>query len=315
MKKFNSIATLVLLAAAVCVTPAHAVSKETIQLQTQIADLQKAVAQLQQSNDERMGVMKDLVQQTADSVNRMSVTVDNLQKHSTARQEAEGAKLDQVSGQVQSLNDSLDELKARLNAITKTLSEVLNQQQSINAKLDNPPPAVVAPAGTSPAPQPDTTSPTTKPANPPVGTTGKKGKPAVEAPTAPPVEELYQTAYGDYNAAKYGLAVAEFNDVIKYYPDNNLAGNAYFYLGEMDYRASKFTAAAKNYDKVLEQYPTNNKTAVSHLRKGESLIALKQTDAGVRELRSLIARFPNSPEALQARSKLNGMGVPVTPRK
>ena len=61
--------------------PAHAVSKEMIQLQQQIQDLQNAVAKLQQSNDERMGVLKDLVQQTADSVNRMSVTVGSLQQH------------------------------------------------------------------------------------------------------------------------------------------------------------------------------------------------------------------------------------------
>ena len=34
----------------------------------------------------------------------------------------------------------------------------------------------------------------------------------------------------------------------------------------------------------------------------------------IRELRALIQRFPNSPEAMQARSKLSGMGIPVTPK-
>ncbi len=42
---------------------------------------------------------------------------------------------------------------------------------------------------------------------------------------------------------------------------------------------------------------------------------MKQTDAGVREYRALIQRFPNSPEAMSARSKLNGMAIPITPRK
>jgi TolA-binding protein len=46
-----------------------------------------------------------------------------------------------------------------------------------------------------------------------------------------------------------------------------------------------------------------------------ALIALNQKDAGVREFRTLIQRFPNSPEAMQARSKLSGMGVTVTPRQ
>ena len=67
--------------------------------------------------------------------------------------------------------------------------------------------------------------------------------------------------------------------------------------------------AIKNYDNVIEQYPASNKVPVSRLHKGKALIASKQNAAGVRELRSLIQRFPNSPEAMQARSKLSGMGV------
>jgi len=69
-----------LAAFALAATPAFAVNKDMVQLQTEVSDLQQAVAHLQQSNDERMGVLKDLVQQTADSVNKMSVTVEGLQQ-------------------------------------------------------------------------------------------------------------------------------------------------------------------------------------------------------------------------------------------
>src|ERR1700684_1817565 len=92
------------LACALAATPAFAVNKDMVQLQTEVQDLQEAVAHLQQSNDERMGVLKDLVQQTADSVNKMSVTVEGLQQQMRTQQEAATGKLDQVSGQVQSLN-------------------------------------------------------------------------------------------------------------------------------------------------------------------------------------------------------------------
>src|SRR5947209_1971367 len=93
----------------IAATPAFAVNKDMIQLQTQIRDLQDAVSHLQQSNDERMGVLKDLVQQTADSVNKVSVAVEGLQQRMNTQQEATSGKMDQLSGQVQSLNDSLDE--------------------------------------------------------------------------------------------------------------------------------------------------------------------------------------------------------------
>ncbi|ADV82806.1 tetratricopeptide repeat protein [Terriglobus saanensis] len=301
--------------ALLCVRPMHAVNRDMVQLQTQIQQLQDSVARLQQSNDERMGVLKDLVQQTADSVNRMASTVDALQKHVSAQQDAEGAKVDTVSGQVQSLNDSVDELKARLGRIEKALADIQSTQQSVNAKLDSAAPAAGTPAPASPS---DFSAP------PP---SGKKGATRVDPvaaapveqqpaqPAAPPLRDLYQTAYGDFVGAKYTLASAEFGDVVKFYPDDPLAGNAYFYLGEIDYKAGKFNSAAKNYDHVLEQYPGNAKIPVSHLRKGQSLIALKQNEAGIRELRSLIQRFPNSPEATQARSKLSAMGVPSTARR
>ena len=115
-------------------------------------------------------------------------------------------------------------------------------------------------------------------------------------------------------SAKYPLAASEFADVVRTHPDSPLAGNAVYYQGEIDYRAGRYGAAAKNYDKVLEQYPDNNKVPAAHLHKAQALLQLKQTDAGIRELRALVQRFPNSPEAVQARSKLTGLGVPVRPR-
>ena len=128
-----------------------------VQLQTQVQELQTAVARLQQSNDERMGVLKDLVQQSADSVNKMSVAVDALQQQMRTQHDSTNTKLDQFSGQVQTLNDSLDEVKARLNNLEKAMKSVQDQQQSIDAALQNlapnPPPH---PVRTARQPLPDT---------------------------------------------------------------------------------------------------------------------------------------------------------------
>ena len=298
---------VVLLVTVLAVHPARAVNKDMLELQAQIQQLQAAVAHLQQSNDESMGALKLLVEQTADSVNKMSITVNGLALKSQNQQDAFTAKSDQLSGQIQSLNDSLDEVKARMARLEKMLKDVQGQQQSMAASLQNMVQANTAtptsPSGPSPAgPALPATQPGSSPALPP------------GANAAPPVDNLYGTALNDYMAAKYTLATAEFNDVVKNYPDDPLAGNATFYLGEINYHAEKFAPAVRDYDKVIEQFPDNNKVPSSHLHKGEALIRLAQRDAGVRELRALIQRFPNSPEATQARSKLNGMGVPIKPR-
>lgn len=325
MNRPSLIATILALTLTV---PAFAgTNKDMVQLQTQIQQLQDAVARLQQSNDERMGVLKDLVQQSADSANRLSTNIDALQKQLAAQQTADGAKGDTVSGQVQALNDSLDEMKARMARLEKVLNDVQGQTQNISAAIQNgqAPANTIQPAAGQPSSpgQPASATPTT--AVPQDTTAPPPAAQSLNAPPVPlgrpssttsaaPVDGLYRAAYNDYIAAKYPIATSEFLDVIKSYPDNTLAGNAYYYLGEIDYRGGKFAQATKDYDKVLEQFPDSNKTPAAHLHKGEALIQLHQNDAGVRELRALIQRFPVSPEATQARSKLNAMGVPVRPR-
>ena len=173
------------------------------------------------------------------------------------------------------------------------MQAIQSQLQNVNGGLPPQPngSAGPAPGGAAPAGQ------------------GPGGEAA--APQAPPVDQLYQGGLRDYNSAKYNIAASEFSDVIHYYPADPLAGNAQFYLGEIAYRQGKYADAIKSYDAVLEQYSGNSKAAAAELRKGQSLIAMGQKDAGVRELRTLIQRYPQTPEAQEGRSKLNGMGVRI----
>jgi tol-pal system protein YbgF len=300
-----------------CSSPAFAANKDMVQLQTQVQQLQDAVARLQQSNDERMGVMKDLIQQSADSINKMAVTVDGLHRQLQTQQEAQGTKVDQLSGQIQSLNDSVDEIKARLGSLQKLMQDIQGQQQSMNANMQNTPQSggSASPVPVNPIPAPSgPTTPVPRKGKPSAGVPQAADSPPPVGPAVPPADELYKTALGDYMAAKYALASSEFGDVVKNYPDNPLSGNSYYYQAEIDYRGGRYAAAIKSYDSVIEQYSDSNKVPVAHLHKGMALIALNQKDAGVREFRTLIQRYPNSPEAMQARSKLSGMGVTVTPR-
>src|ERR1700679_807487 len=123
MTSTRRLSIAIFLLAASLTLPAHAVSKEMVQLMTQVQQLQDSVARLAQSNDERMGVLKDLVQQTADNVNKMSVSVDALTKAMATQQDAQNGKIDQISGQIQSLNDSLDEMKAEVAKLNKAMQD------------------------------------------------------------------------------------------------------------------------------------------------------------------------------------------------
>jgi tol-pal system protein YbgF len=278
--------------------PAHAVSKEMIQLQTQVQQLQDALQHLQQSNDQQMGVLQHLVEQTADSVNRMSQTLTTLQQQVQTQETQGGGKVDQLSGQIQGVNDSIDELKTRMAKLDKSLQDIQSQLQNVNAQ-----PGGMAPGGMTAQPgQPGQPGPA-------------MGQPGAQQPQAPPVDQLYQSALRDYTSARYDVASGEFGDVIKFYPQDDLAGNAYFYLGEIAYRKGDYPTAIHNYDAVLEQFSGNPKAPAAQLRKGLAELDSNQRDAGIRDLRALIQRYPQTPEAAQGRSRLNGMGVRITPEK
>src|ERR671924_1326207 len=92
-----AIFTLLLALLVVPVSPAFAVAKEIVQLQTQVQALQDQMARMQQSFDERMGVMRNLVEQSTDNINRMGTAVDNLQKAVQQQAADTSGRVDQVS--------------------------------------------------------------------------------------------------------------------------------------------------------------------------------------------------------------------------
>jgi len=297
-----------LLLAAMMLTslPAHAASKEIIELQTQVQQLLDMVQRLQSTVDSRFGLVQHLVEQSTDNINQMNATVSALQLKLNAQSEASNGKLDAVSGQVQSLNDSLDELKSRIAKLDKQMQDIQSQMQTVQAQA----------AGGASTPQPGQPLPDgTNGANG-AGATNLPAAPGAPAPQtqAPPLQDTYQGGLRDYNAAHYDLASSEFGDVLQYYPNDDLAGNAQFYLGEIAYKQQKYKDAIKAYNAVLENFSGSPKAPAAQLRKGLALLQLSQRESGVHELRSLIQRYPQTPEALQARSKLNALGVRINPK-
>ena len=257
-------------------TPAWGVSKEIIELQTQVQQLQDQMTHMKQSFDERMGVMKNLLDQNTDSMNKTATAMQGLQAFLQKQQGDSGAHVDQLSGQIQTLNDSLDELKARLAKVSKQLEDMQSAQQSLAAQQS------------------------------------QQTQAAQQQASAPPPDVLYNNALRDYNANNNDLATQEFSDYIKYYPNTDLSGNSHFYLAEIAYRQGNYAVAVKNYDLVIQSFPDGNKAAAAEMKKGFALIELGQKDDGIAALRHVIQRFPRSNEAIQARERLRKQGAAVS---
>ena len=103
-----------------------------VQLQTQVQQLQDMVQHLQTSNDERMGVIVNLVQQNTDNVNKLMAAMGALQVTLKTDNDQRGAGSTQLSAQIQSLNDSVDELKTRIANLTTQMQAIQSQLQNVN---------------------------------------------------------------------------------------------------------------------------------------------------------------------------------------
>ena len=254
---------------------AFAVNKDIIALQAQVQQMQDMMMSMQQSNDERYATMHNLMQQTSESVGKVASQVEAMQKAAQDQQGAQGNSLQQLSGQMQSMNDSLDELRARLDKLEK---------RSIRSHHSSPLLAAGQPMGAGQAMaangQPGGDQPQGASDQPP-------------APQAPPLDQLYQSAASDYNAAKYNLSSQEFADVIKFYPQSPQAANAQFYMGEIDYRAGNYKSAIDNYSAVLSQYRRQ-------LQGSHSAVAQGGIRAGPGSARSRHSRFARAHSALSA---------------
>ncbi len=270
--RFTTLAIIVV--PLIAAMPVWGANRDLVQLQTQVQALQDQMSGMKQSFDERMGVMKNLLDQNTDSINKVTTVINNLNTTLQKQQSDSGSHVDQLSGQIQALNDTLDELKARLAKVSKQLEDMQAAQQNISAQ---------------------------------------QAQQQAQA-QAPPPDVLYNNGLRDYQGGKYDLATQEFSDYIKFYPNTDLAGNSYYYLADIAYRGGNYQEAAKNYDQVLQNFPTGNKAAAAELKKGFALIELGQKDDGVTSLRHVIQRYPRTPEAGQARDRLQKLGVSASSR-
>ena len=268
-------------AGAVLLAPARvgAVDREVIQLLQLVTQLSQSHQALQMAVTQNAAVEKTLIEQALDSVSKLTLTMGSMQKSIQDMQANSGARLDTMSTQVQGVSDNLQELLARMGKINQQLTDAQTAIQGIDAKLaaSTPPPAA---AGAAAAP-------------------------------VPSADLLYSNGLRDLNGKKYDLALQEFQDYLKHYPETDLASNAQFYLGEIAFAQEQYAQAMDAYTKVLENYPKSFKLAPARLKKALALIQVGEKTTAIRELRNVVRLYPGTEEDRRARAKLKELGATV----
>src|SRR5215469_12609818 len=115
--------------------PVMAVAREIIELQRDVTSILQGQKDLQTQMTQDHTVQKTLIEQSADTVNKLNGTMSSLQKSVQDVQANSGTRLDTMSTQVQGLSDNLEEIKSRLGKLNQQLVDLQNSVQSIDARL------------------------------------------------------------------------------------------------------------------------------------------------------------------------------------
>mgnify|MGYP000570710710 CR=1 FL=1 len=130
-------------------------------------------------------------------------------------------------------------------------------------------------------------------------------------------EQVYTQAMRDKDSGNADVALIEFQDYLRCWPNEEKAGDAQFYLAETLYNLKKdFETAVTAYDTVLEKYPDHKKAPDAMYMKGRALMMSDQRVKAKQVLQELIKIYPNSEAARRAKGVVASMAqTPATKKR
>ncbi len=117
-------------------------------------------------------------------------------------------------------------------------------------------------------------------------------------------KRAYDEAFMALKDGRYAESARRFQSFISQYPDSDLAGNAYYWLGESYYVTQNYRVALDTFDTLLARFPANQKAPDALLKTGYCQYELKQWDAAEKTLADVTTRYPETTVARLAQSRL-----------
>jgi tol-pal system protein YbgF len=285
-------------------SPAAAQNREHLQMNADLRMLQEHVSRLQLSVN-RLDARID------DTNTRLDAAVNATTKGFADQQ----LLINQLSATLASVRERLDDNSVRVSQLgqeftairegVRRLTEQINTLVGLlQPEVDAAPPL----AGTPPqaAPPAAGNTPTT-PADQAAAEPASPNLTPVIIPQS--ATYIYGQAQADYHSGRYESAIEGYREVIETFPDAPDAANAQFQIG-MSYNLMKnCRAAIPEYQKLIDNHPTSERRHEAIYMLGYCYADVGQRANAQRAYQQVIKEYPESISAIQARTRLEGMGI------
>ena len=199
------------------------------------------------------------------------------------------ATISQMQANQAELASKMDELNRNLSVSNENLAQTGSQLTDLSTKLDDIT-AVIRPG------QPAKVS----------SAENDEELPVVAAKPANAVlpSDLFAEAKNHLDKGSYEAAATGFKLYTTKYPQSAQTDQAYMYMGDAYIAVGQTKKGAIAYATLLQQFPKSKLVPAARLKYALSIVPLGKTDEAKKYLSSVVAEFPNAPEATQAQAEL-----------
>jgi tol-pal system protein YbgF len=118
----------------------------------------------------------------------------------------------------------------------------------------------------------------------------------------PQARAAYESAYNRLLQRDFKAAASGFRDFLANHPDDPLAGNAQYWLGETYYVRGQYREAAESFLNGYREYRDSDKAPATLLKLGMSLYQMGQQEEACSAFSELENNFPGAPASLKQRA-------------
>jgi tol-pal system protein YbgF len=253
-------------------------------------------------DDEARKKIADLQQQVQNQNQATQASLAELKKNQQALEQRfaaieaviKGQGLMDLLGQIERLNQDLNQVKGQLEVATHNIDTAQQRQRDLYGDVDGR--LRKLESGSSPSAAMSSDAPVAAPAS---------AANAASAASAANEAKDYASAQALSGAGKHKEAFDAYEKFLQTYPNSSLAPDAQYSLGYTQFSLKNYKAAIATQQKLIKQYPDSPKVPDAMFNIANSQIQLADIDGAKKTLRTLLNQYPNSDVAPSAKRRLS----------
>jgi TolA-binding protein len=193
------------------------------------------------------------------------------------------------------IRERTDETNVRINTLSQEMDALRTSITQIQC----------APTATAPV------DPTAPDAGLPAG--APPATPAAPSSVGLSPTRMYETAFADYAAGQWSLAISGFEAFLRAFPRSEQADDAQLYIGETYYAQNQWPQAIMAYTQTIESYAGTNSVPIAYYKRGLAQQQLGQIDAARASWEAAAKMFPDSDAGRLAKQNLDRLASQPKP--